>query len=127
MLIYHKGHLLKTYKIALGRAPIGPKEQEGDGKTPEGSYTITLKNHKSKYHLSLRLSYPNDCDTKRAQQKKVAPGSDIMIHGLSPRFAWVGPFHRLKDWTRGCIAVTNKEIEEIFAATSVGAQVEIFP
>ena len=124
--LYHKGKLLKTYRVSLGFAPIGHKEQEGDGKTPEGIYTISSKNNKSQYHLSLKISYPNKIDIKKAQKNNLSPGGDIMIHGLGKGFSWMGAAHRFRDWTLGCIAVTNKEIEEIFAATPVGTKVEIF-
>ncbi len=123
--VFHNEKLLKVYKIALGSNPVGHKQQEGDGRTPEGIYKISLKNPKSSFYLSLKISYPNEQDQKSAQMRGVSPGGDIFIHGL--RFGVVGALHRRWDWTQGCIALTNEEIQEIFAATEVGAVVEIRP
>ena len=123
-LIY-KGKILKTYPVALGFSPNGHKECEGDGKTPEGNYFISSKNPYSTFYLSLKISYPNPKDILNAKNKGCAPGGDIMIHGLGKKFAKVGKLHLLKDWTLGCIAVTNEEIEEIYKATPVGTRVEI--
>lgn len=127
MTVYFGEKLFKEYSISLGFRPIGPKKCLGDCKTPEGVYRITAKNPNSRYHLSLKISYPNASDVKLARSSNVPCGNDIMIHGLGKKFAWVGKRHLLKDWTRGCIAVTNEEIEEIFAATPVGTPIEIRP
>ena len=113
MTLFSKGRVLKTYKIALGGDPDGPKERQGDNKTPEGNYIIESRNRDSQYHLSLRISYPNERDKKRAKELGVSPGGDIMIHGLKNGFSWMGDFHTRADWTRGCVAVTDEEIEEI--------------
>ncbi len=120
-----KGKVLKTYQIALGGNPNGPKERQGDNKTPEGTYVIDSKNRDSRYHLSLHISYPNEKDKKRAKQHGVSPGGDIMIHGLKNGFSWVGDLHTEVDWTKGCIAVTDKEIEEIDKLAPNGTIVEI--
>lgn len=122
-----KGNVLKTYRIALGGNPVGPKERQGDGKTPEGRYVIDSINKGSQYHLALHLSYPNESDMKRARELGVAPGGDIMIHGIKNGFSWVGDAHAAVDWTKGCIAVTDEEIEEIFKLAPVGTAVEIRP
>ncbi|MBW4056489.1 MAG: L,D-transpeptidase family protein [Proteobacteria bacterium] len=122
-----KGKVLKTYQIALGGNPNGPKERQGDNKTPEGTYVIDSKNRDSRYHLSLHISYPNEKDKKRAKQHGVSPGGDIMIHGLKNGFSWVGDLHTEVDWTKGCIAVTDKEIEEIDKLAPNGTIVEIRP
>ncbi|MBX9977317.1 MAG: L,D-transpeptidase family protein [Alphaproteobacteria bacterium] len=127
MTIFSNEKPIKAYTIALGFSPKGHKEKEGDGKTPEGSYTICAKNTKSQFHLSLKISYPNQEDRDNAKAKGVTPGSDIMIHGLGKVFSWMGSFHTKRDWTLGCVAVTNKEIEEIFASTKVGTPVDIKP
>ncbi|MBA4750572.1 MAG: L,D-transpeptidase family protein [Alphaproteobacteria bacterium] len=124
---YHNADLIRSYSVALGFSPTGHKEKEGDGKTPEGLYHIVSKNSKSRYHLSLKISYPNATDTAHARQKGVSPGGDIMIHGLMKGLSLATPFHTLHDWTLGCIAVTNDEIEEIFTATPVGTPIEIKP
>lgn len=125
--LFHKDDLVKSYNIALGRNPIGHKEREGDFKTPEGIYKISKKNPKSKYHRSLKISYPNSQDHQNAKKKGHHPGGDIMIHGFEPHYWWVSPKHKLRDLTRGCIALTNQEIEEIFNLTPVGTTVEITP
>ncbi len=119
--------VLKTYKVALGTVPVGAKEVEGDHKTPEGSYIIDSRNPQSRFHLSLHISYPSAADKTRARQKGARPGGDIMIHGLEKRFAYLGPLRRQADWTDGCIAVTTREIEEIWQLAPLGTRVEIRP
>lgn len=119
--------VVRTYSIALGGEPRGPKEREGDERTPEGAYTIDLRNPHSAYHLSLRISYPNAADRERARAKGVAPGGDIMIHGLPNGLGWLGSLHRLFDWTDGCIAVTDAEIDEIWERVPLGTPIEIRP
>lgn len=126
--VYHQGKCLKSYTIHLGFCPTGAKEYEGDGKTPEGMYTICYKNIKSQYHLSLKIDYPHDHHIALAKKRGLSAGSDIMIHG-QPNRAW-GVSHPKTipyDWTHGCMAVTNAEIEEIYGATSVGTPIEIRP
>lgn len=127
LITYHGDSLVKKYKIALGFSPLGHKEKEGDGKTPEGIYRIISKNPKSQFHLSLKISYPSPNDIKNAKKEGVSPGGDIMIHGLGKKWGVLGASHRFYDWTLGCIALTDKEIEEIYAATEVGAIIEIKP
>ncbi|MBS3919690.1 MAG: L,D-transpeptidase family protein [Deltaproteobacteria bacterium] len=122
-----KGQALKTYKIALGGNPVGPKERQGDQKTPEGTYVINSRNKDSRYHLSLQISYPNEKDRKRAKELGVSPGGDIMIHGIKKGFSWAGNSHTEVDWTQGCIAVTDEEIEEIENLVPNGTIVEIRP
>ena len=127
LTLISKGKVLKTYKIALGGNPIGPKERQGDNKTPEGTYVIDGRNKDSSYHLSLHISYPNEKDKKRAKELGVSPGGDIMIHGIKNGFSWVGDSHTEVDWTKGCIAVTDEEIEEIDKLVPNGTIVEIRP
>ncbi len=127
LTLISKGEAIKTYKIALGGNPVGPKERQGDNKTPEGTYTIESRNRHSEYHLSLRISYPNEKDKKRAKDLGVSPGGDIMIHGIQNGLSWVGGFHAEIDWTKGCIAVTDKEMEEIARLVPNGTPVEIRP
>jgi outer membrane protein assembly factor BamD (BamD/ComL family)/L,D-peptidoglycan transpeptidase YkuD (ErfK/YbiS/YcfS/YnhG family) len=122
-----KGEVLKTYKIALGGNPNGPKERQGDSKTPEGTYFIDSRNKDSRYHLSLHISYPNERDRKRARELGVSPGGNIMIHGIKDGFSWAGASHTEVDWTKGCIAVTDEEIEEIAKVAPNGTVVEIRP
>jgi len=127
-LILTKGRrFLKTYRIALGGQPEGHKIQEGDQKTPEGNYILDWRNPDSNYYRSIHISYPNESDVLQAEKLSVPPGGDIMIHGLHNDLTWMGKFHSLKDWTRGCIAVTNQEIEEIWQAVEDGTPVEIRP
>lgn len=127
MTIESNGGVLKTYRVALGTEHVGMKEQEGDHKTPEGEYSVDAKNAHSEFFMALHLSYPNAADRARARSLGVNPGGDVEIHGLGKKFGWVGAAHRLRDWTDGCIAVTNEEIQEIFAIVPVGTPVEIKP
>jgi tetratricopeptide (TPR) repeat protein len=127
LMLISQGEVLKSYKIALGGNPIGSKERQGDNKTPEGTYAIDGRNRDSRFHLSLRISYPNERDKKRAKELGVSPGGDIMIHGIKNGFSWVGDAHAEVDWTKGCIAVTDEEIEEIAKLAPNGTIVEIRP
>jgi murein L,D-transpeptidase YafK len=119
--------VIKTYKIALGTQPVGAKQQQGDRKTPEGNYVINGKNPNSQFQRSLRISYPNGADRERAKKQKIDPGGDIMIHGIGKQFGWLGGLHRQTDWTWGCIAVTNEEVEEIWKLVPIGTPIEIRP
>ncbi|HLY99226.1 MAG TPA: L,D-transpeptidase family protein [Candidatus Angelobacter sp.] len=127
MTLLSGGKTLKTYKVALGGVPVGPKRVEGDHKTPEGNYVIDAKNAHSQFHLALHVSYPSAADTETAHKLGSRPGGAIMIHGLPASFAYLGALHRQTDWTDGCIAVTNAEIEEIWKLVPVGTRVEIRP
>jgi len=121
------GKIIRTYKVALGRGGLAPKEREGDRRTPEGHYIIDSRNAASHYHKALHISYPNAEDRARAAKLGVSPGGAIMIHGLPNGMRWIGAAHRLYDWTLGCIAVTNDEIDEIWNLVPVGTPVEIRP
>jgi murein L,D-transpeptidase YafK len=114
--------VVKTYKVALGGNPVGPKRFEGDGKTPEGAYFIDRRNPNSAYHLSLGVSYPNGADRAYAAAQGKEPGGDIFIHGRAGKDKGLG-----RDWTAGCIAVTDEEIEEIYAMVATGTPIHIFP
>jgi len=127
LTLLSRGRPVRVYSVALGREPVGPKIQQGDDRTPEGSYVIDSRNYNSAYHLALHLSYPNAADRARAAVLGVGPGGDIMIHGLPNGLGWLGPAHREHDWTRGCIAVTDREIEEISSLVSDGTPVQIRP
>jgi L,D-peptidoglycan transpeptidase YkuD (ErfK/YbiS/YcfS/YnhG family) len=127
LTLLSKGEVIKAYKISLGGNPVGPKERQGDNKTPEGTYIIDSRNGHSDYHLSLHISYPNEKDKMRAKELGVSPGGDIMIHGIKNGFSWVGVSHAGADWTEGCIAVTNEEMEEIYKFVPNGTIVEIRP
>jgi murein L,D-transpeptidase YafK len=125
--VFTGGKKLKSYRIALGRNPIGAKREEGDMKTPEGLYTIDSRNPQSDYHLALHVSYPSDEDTARATERGVNAGFDIMIPGIRTGGDWIGAFHRMRDWTAGCIALTDEEVEELWRVTPDGTLIEIRP
>jgi murein L,D-transpeptidase YafK len=124
---YQQGVPVRTYQIALGKEPTGDKIRIGDNRTPEGVFHIDFRNPQSKYHKALHISYPDAAHVQRASALGVPAGGDIMIHGLPPAYAKLGPAHREYDWTNGCIAVTDDEIEEIWAAVPNGAMIEIRP
>jgi murein L,D-transpeptidase YafK len=119
--------LVKTYRVALGRQPVGKKESAGDNRTPEGTYIIDFVKRDSKFHRALHISYPNDSDALEAGLKGKTPGGDIMIHGLPGESKLVKRIHDQMDWTRGCIAVTNPEIEEIASKVRPGTPIVIYP
>ena len=125
MTLYRNDKPWRSYQVALGQGGSAPKQQEGDKLTPEGLYYIKNRNPQSIYHKSLRVSYPNPEDTLRAKKMGVQPGGHIMIHGLPNGKGRVGVRHRNKDWTEGCIAVTNEEIEQIWNTVADGTPVEI--
>lgn len=126
MHLERAGTTVKSYRIALGRNPVGHKQQEGDSRTPEGTYIIDTRNPQSRFHLSLRVSYPNAADRRSAASRSVSPGGDIFIHGL-PNWAPEAALFAGRDWTDGCIAVTNAEIREIWAMVKDGTPIEIRP
>ena len=127
MSLMHGTEILKTYKVALSTVPVGAKERAGDHRVPEGIYIVDRKNPQSQFHLALHVSYPNATDRARASKLGVDPGGNIEIHGLEKKYASLGAFHRTYDWTDGCIAVTDAEIEEIYPQIRVGTPVEIRP
>ena len=125
--IFRNGNLIKSYRIALGRNPAGAKQEEGDMKTPEGIYQIDSRNVQSSFHLALHISYPSDEDNLHAAARGVSAGSDIMIHGIQNGRGWIGAFHRWRNWTAGCVALTDEEIEELWRVTPDGTTIEIHP
>ena len=127
MELKREGKTIRRYRVALGFSPERHKEREGDGRTPEGHYTIDSRNEHSAYYKALHVSYPNDEDRKRAARLGVSPGGAIMIHGLPTGKGWIGAAHRMYDWTLGCIAVTDEEMDEIWKMVPVGTPVEIRP
>lgn len=127
MSVYREGVLLKSYRVALGWGGLAPKTEQGDGKVPEGRYLITAHNPNSAYHLSLRISYPTAAQRADAAARGVSPGGDIMIHGLPNGRGGFGATHRTVDWTDGCIAVTDEEIEELFEHVENGTPIVIQP
>lgn len=127
LLLLKDGKVIRSYRVALGGNPVGPKERQGDHKTPEGGYVISGRNSRSAFHRSLAISYPNAADRARARRQRVNPGGSIMIHGLPNGHGYIGAAHRLADWTDGCIAVTDPEIEEIWRLAPDGTPVQINP
>lgn len=121
------GKILKSYKISLGSEAVGAKTREGDHKTPEGSYLLDRRNPKSKFYRSIHISYPSPQDAANAKRKGVPPGGDVFVHGLPNGFGWLGASHRQKDWTDGCIAVTDHEMDEIWRAVPDGTPIDIRP
>jgi murein L,D-transpeptidase YafK len=122
-----QGRTIRTYRVALGFAPEGHKQCEGDGRTPEGRYLIDGRNPRSAFHLSLRVSYPGPDDRARAAAQGVAPGGDIFIHGLPNGLRRFFVRHPRRDWTVGCVAVTNREIREIWSLVPTGVPIVIHP
>lgn len=125
LLLYKGQAVIRSYRVALGRQPVGPKLREGDKRTPEGTYTISAKYAQSAFHRALRISYPSAADRERARRQGVSPGGDILIHGLPNGRGWLGPVHRWMDWTQGCVAVTDQQIEEIWRLVAVGTPIQI--
>ena len=126
LALYHDQTELNSYRVSLG-SHSGAKQQAGDRRTPEGLYIVDAKNPSSQFHRALHLSYPNDHDRARAKKLGVDPGGDIEIHGQMNSFAWLGPLARHFDWTAGCIALTNGEIDATWPLIPVGTPVEIKP
>lgn len=122
MWLMHHSEILETYDIHLGFTPMGHKTEEGDGRTPEGNYVIDRRNPKSRFHLSLGISYPNEYDVAQARERGVSPGGDIFIHGRPKKWR-----NGEDDWTWGCIAVKDREIEWIYAMVRNGTPITILP
>jgi murein L,D-transpeptidase YafK len=127
LVLFNRGVPIRSYFIALGSKPVGDKERAGDQKTPEGLFHINAHNPASKFHLALRISYPSDAHRTRAAALGGDPGGDIMIHGLPKDFSEAGTAQSQNDWTNGCVAVSNQEIEEIWQAVPDGTPVQIKP
>jgi murein L,D-transpeptidase YafK len=125
LLLGTNNNVIRSYEIAIGRGGVQPKERQGDHRSPEGLYVIDRRKRDSRFHRALHISYPNETDRERALKLGVDPGGDIMIHGIQNGLGWLGSLHRLVDWTDGCMAVTNAEIEEIWSAVPDGTPVEI--
>ncbi|CAM3897918.1 L,D-transpeptidase family protein [Flavobacterium branchiophilum] len=127
LLAFSNEKLIKTYKVSLGKQPIGAKAYEGDLKTPEGHYTIFDKNPNSGYHKNLGISYPNSKDIQKAKHLGKPVGGAIKIHGIRNHFGLIGKFHRWFDWTLGCVALTNQEVDELYDAVKIGTPIDIMP
>ena len=127
LVLLSQGKEIRSYKVALGSEPLGPKTRHGDHRTPEGIYTLDSRNPNSHFYKAFHISYPNPKDIATANKLGVSPGGDIMLHGLAKEYAWVGKAHTLHDWTDGCIAVTNEEMDELWKLVPVGTPIEIKP
>jgi len=125
--LLHAGRVIKSYRVALGHDPAGPKRQEGDGRTPEGVYTLDWRNANSNFHRSIHISYPREGDDQHAERWGVSPGGLIMLHGLPNGLSAERIGHPYVDWTNGCIALTNEEIDEIWAQVEDGTTIIIYP
>ena len=127
LTLYHLGRAIRQYRVALGAEPERDKVSAGDRRTPTGLFYIESKNSNSEYHLALRIAFPDSAHRARAAALGVAPGGDIEIHGLTNGRGATGAFHRTADWTNGCVALTDQEIEEIWTTVPVGTPVDIRP
>lgn len=125
--LYRGQELLRSYRVALGSVPIGHKRREGDGRTPEGNYVIDYRLPDSDFHRALHISYPSPADIRAARSAGAAPGGQIMVHGMKDGLGFIGRLHILVDWTNGCIAVTDGEIEEILRVVTDGTPIRIEP
>jgi len=123
----HGSTVLRSYRVALGLNPVGPKEQEGDSRTPEGHYQLTRRNPRSEYFLSIQVSYPNDRDLQRARRNRLTPGGSIMIHGLPNELRREPAYYEKRDWTDGCIAVSDSDMLEIWLMTPQDVPIDILP
>lgn len=122
-----KGEVLRSYKVALGLQPVGHKERSGDFRTPEGRYTLSRRNPRSDYFLSIQISYPNEADERNAKRNGWEPGGSIMIHGLPNVMKRDITYYQTRDWTDGCIAVSNSDMVEIWLLTHDNTPIEILP
>jgi murein L,D-transpeptidase YafK len=127
LVLLSQGKEIRSYKVALGSEPVGSKTRHGDHRTPEGVYTLDSRNSHSHFYKAFHISYPSPKDIATAKKLGVSPGGDIMLHGLPKEYAWVGKAHTLHDWTDGCIAVTNEEMDELWKLVPVGTPIEIMP
>lgn len=125
MHLLYQGEVVKSYRIALGGNPKGHKRQEGDHRTPEGTYILDYKKEDSSYYRSMHINYPNQMDIADAEQRGVSAGSLIMVHGQPNGLGWLAAKTQLRDWTRGCIALSNPEMDEFMALVQVGTPIQI--
>jgi hypothetical protein len=127
LLLMHGGNIVRSYHVALGLSPTGQKERSGDFRTPEGTYRLERRNARSDYFLSIRVSYPNETDLKRARSRHWDTGGSIMIHGLPNYLRHEPEFYLNHDWTDGCIAVSNADMTEIWMLTPDDVPIDILP
>lgn len=127
MSLFSQGKRVKEYSVVFGENPKGHKQQEGDERTPEGKYILDYKKDDSSFYKAIHISYPNEDDRVKAQKNGVNPGGSIMIHGQKNGLGWLSWLTQRFNWTNGCIAVTNKEIDEIWNMVKTGTPIEIQP
>jgi len=127
LYLLRDGKRLAGFRVALGGEPKGHKQEEGDERTPEGKYVLDSKNAKSNYYKAIHISYPNEKDRAAARIKGVDPGGLIMIHGQRNGWGWLAPVIQWFDWTDGCIALSNKDMDVVWNAVAVGTPIEITP
>lgn len=127
LVLLSQGKEVRSYRVALGSEPVGPKSRQGDHRTPEGVYVLDSRNPNSHFYKAFHISYPNAKDAAAARKLGVSPGGDIMLHGLPKEYAWLGKAHSIHDWTDGCVAVTDEEMDEIWKLVRVGSRIEIKP
>lgn len=127
LFLKKNGKILKAYRVAFGANPVGHKQQEGDERTPEGRYVLDYKKEDSAFYRSIHISYPNAADKKRAKEAGVNPGGFIMIHGQKNGWGWLSWITQRFNWTDGCIAVSNKAMDEIWDSINIGTPIEIRP
>ena len=125
--LYRGDQLVKAYAVSLGRHPLDRKEQQGDGRTPEGEYRLDYRNAHSAFHKALHISYPAPADVAAAHARGLDPGGQVMIHGMKNGWGWLGRLHRFVDWTDGCVAVTDAQIDEIWLVVPVGTRIVVKP
>lgn len=127
LMLFEHGQLLKSYKVSLGQNPIGHKERQGDNRTPEGKYYLTWTNDRSKFYKSLHVTYPNDEDRKRAWSKGISPGGDIKIHGLPNKPVYPEDIYMSLNWTNGCIAMKNRDLDDLLSKVKYQTPIYIIP
>lgn len=127
LVLLSAGREVKSYRVALGSQPVGPKTRQGDHRTPEGLYVLDSRNPNSHFYKAFHISYPSSSDASNARKLGISPGGDIMLHGLPKEYAWIGKAHAMHDWTDGCIAVTNEEMDELWRLVKIGTPIEIKP
>lgn len=125
--LYKSGKLLASFRVSFGGDPVGPKQKEGDGKTPEGRYVLDYRRTDSGYYKAFHVSYPDAKDRERAKQAGVSPGGAIMIHGQKNGWGWASAVTQKFDWTKGCIAVSNRDMNALWQAVDAGTPIEIRP
>jgi murein L,D-transpeptidase YafK len=125
--LYQHGALLKSYSVSLGRHPEGPKRQQSDGRTPEGQYVLDYRKRDSSFYRAIHISYPAPADLAAARARGVEPGGLVMVHGMKNGLGWLGRLHSAFDWTDGCVAVTDREMDEIWRAVPDGTKIVLKP